>query len=66
MVLEYGEVDLATMLQDKLKERLHGDNLDETWLRFYWRVSKLRNLWSKVGFLEVLVLAVHVHSLIKS
>lgn len=37
MVLEYGEVDLATMLQDKLKERQPGDNVDETWLRFYWR-----------------------------
>eukprot|EP00250_Pteridium_aquilinum_P035439 c9419_g1_i1 orf=274-2952(+) len=37
MVLEFGEVDLATMLQDKLKERLQGENVDETWLRFYWR-----------------------------
>ncbi|MCO5567582.1 hypothetical protein L7F22_021276 [Adiantum nelumboides] len=37
MVLEYGEVDLATMLQEKIKERGLGDDVDETWLRFYWR-----------------------------
>eukprot|EP00250_Pteridium_aquilinum_P012759 c20923_g1_i2 orf=182-2485(+) len=38
MLLEYGEVDLATMLQDKLRERSQGDgDVDETWLRFYWR-----------------------------
>ncbi|KAI5073693.1 hypothetical protein GOP47_0011706 [Adiantum capillus-veneris] len=37
MVLEYGEIDLAAMLQEKFKERGPGDNVDETWLRFYWR-----------------------------
>ena len=40
MVLEFGEVDLATMLQEKLKERIDGNNdVDETWLRFYWKVQ---------------------------
>ena len=39
MVLEFGEVDLATMLQEKLKERIDVNNdVDETWLRFYWKV----------------------------
>ena len=40
MVLEFGEVDLATMLQEKLKERIDVNNdVDETWLRFYWKVQ---------------------------
>jgi hypothetical protein len=39
MVLEFGEVDLATMLQEKLKEKTDGNHsVDEDWLRFYWKV----------------------------
>ncbi|KAK7385230.1 hypothetical protein VNO78_30944 [Psophocarpus tetragonolobus] len=38
MVLEYGEIDLAHMLSQKLKE-LDGSNktIDDNWLRFYWQ-----------------------------
>ncbi|CAJ1971839.1 unnamed protein product [Sphenostylis stenocarpa] len=38
MVLEYGEIDLAHMLSQKLKE-LDGNNqtMDANWLRFYWQ-----------------------------
>jgi len=40
MVLEYGEIDLAGMLDAKRKERLSNNetDLDENWLRFYWQV----------------------------
>ncbi|KAH7447495.1 hypothetical protein KP509_01G109000 [Ceratopteris richardii] len=38
MVLEFGEIDLASMLHEKQKERVAGSHdVDETWLRFYWR-----------------------------
>lgn len=42
MVLEFGEIDLAGILSDKLK-KLQGNSdrkLDENWLRYNWQVYK--------------------------
>ncbi|KAJ3672928.1 hypothetical protein LUZ60_006302 [Juncus effusus] len=41
MVLEYGEIDLAHMVQQKWRELNHSSTnpvqIDENWLRFYWQ-----------------------------
>ncbi|OAY81623.1 dual specificity protein kinase Ttk isoform X2 [Ananas comosus] len=38
MVLEYGEIDLAHMVAQKLKETSNPSlQIDENWLRFYWQ-----------------------------
>ncbi|CAM6098492.1 unnamed protein product [Calypogeia fissa] len=38
MVLEFGEVDLATILSKKRKEMMESDEIiDDNWLRFYWK-----------------------------
>ncbi|KAE8820118.1 Serine/threonine-protein kinase mph1 [Hordeum vulgare] len=38
MVLEFGEIDLAHMVDHKWKERNNSNmKIDENWLRFYWQ-----------------------------
>lgn len=57
MVLEYGEIDLAHMVAQKLKETSNPSlQIDENWLRFYWQVMIIFMYLNVFHFPKVLMI----------